>query len=965
MTIYLRKSTASQEIPLGFFLDSADGDSEETGLTIANTSIKLWKAGATTLANKNSGGATHISNGLYYAVLDATDTDTLGSLVIFVHVSGALAVRVDCVVLPENVYDSLIAGTDKLDVNAAELGGTTQTGRNIGASVLLSSGTGTGQISLSSGQVTAGTVADKTGYALTSAYDAAKSAASQSSVNTIDSIVDAILLDTGTDGVVVASASKSGYSLAANQSSVTIGTVTTLTNLPAITANWLTAAGLAADAVTEIQSGLATAANQATIIGYVDCMPASWTTPLNAAEVRSAVGLASANLDTQLGDIPTVAEFEARSLLAASYLNAAGVRSAIGLSSANLDTQLGDIPTVSEFEARTLPAASYLDASGIRSAIGLSSANLDTQLGNIPTVAEFEARSLAAADYFVVSDYSSPPSAESIADAVWDEILAEHTGMGSVGEAMEALVTVILSGADPWETLLPGSYEPGTAGFILGTYLDAVLSDRTLSASSYLEASDIRAAIGLAAANLDTQLGNIPTVSEFEARTLLAASYLDAAGVRSAIGLASANLDSQLGNIPTVSEFEDRTLPAAAYVQSDYVLGFFQLLCRSDSIVTVDRAYWQMQLNADDDGGYPGSYDNRYDSLEALRARSDAVTDSIPTLYDILQKVDSTLEASGIKWKFTEDALSNAPSGGSGGDDPWETLLPGSYEPGTAGFILGTYLDAALTSTIANSLPENFSSLSINAGGTVDSNLVQVGGFNLFGSAEQIAAGMSHFFNVESPALTVETTIEDGVAAAIAEITGIGSGPYACEWTVEYDGTPLAGALVALYLSGTLKGRGTTDEDGRVSMSLAAGPYEVVIVREGYIHSPENYEVTAEEETWENVFDSLVLVASVPSPPSDQQCSGFSYVYDEDGEVESGVTIIARLIEEPSGSGVVCGNAERSEISAVNGLVVFSNLWIGGSYEFRRSGSTVKKFVTISADDLDEEGRYPLPNFRG
>lgn len=51
---------------------------------------------------------------------------------------------------------------------------------------------------------------------------------------------------------------------------LTVDTVTTLTNLPAITANWLTAAGLAADAVTEIQSGLATAAELATVAGYLD-----------------------------------------------------------------------------------------------------------------------------------------------------------------------------------------------------------------------------------------------------------------------------------------------------------------------------------------------------------------------------------------------------------------------------------------------------------------------------------------------------------------------------------------------------------------------------------------------------------------------------------------------------------------------------------------------------------------------
>ena len=44
-----------------------------------------------------------------------------------------------------------------------------------------------------------------------------------------------------------------------------------------------------------------------------------------------------------------------------STLDAAGVRSAIGLASANLDTQLLDLPTVAEFEARTLVAAAYFD----------------------------------------------------------------------------------------------------------------------------------------------------------------------------------------------------------------------------------------------------------------------------------------------------------------------------------------------------------------------------------------------------------------------------------------------------------------------------------------------------------------------------------------------------------------------------------------------------------------------------
>jgi hypothetical protein len=111
MTIFLRQSTASQEVLLGPFLDDTDGKTAETGLTIANTDIKIWKWGGTSESNKNSGGATHIASGRYYAVLDATDTDTVGGLTINVHVSGALPVRLECWVLEEAVFDDLFAAS--------------------------------------------------------------------------------------------------------------------------------------------------------------------------------------------------------------------------------------------------------------------------------------------------------------------------------------------------------------------------------------------------------------------------------------------------------------------------------------------------------------------------------------------------------------------------------------------------------------------------------------------------------------------------------------------------------------------------------------------------------------------------------------------------------------------------------------------------------------------------------------
>jgi hypothetical protein len=104
---FLRQSTASQEVLLGPFVSDTDFKTPQTGLTILNTDILLWKSGATSEVTKNSGGATHISSGRYYAVLDATDTNTVGMLEINVVESGALPVKSKYYVLTQSVYDSL------------------------------------------------------------------------------------------------------------------------------------------------------------------------------------------------------------------------------------------------------------------------------------------------------------------------------------------------------------------------------------------------------------------------------------------------------------------------------------------------------------------------------------------------------------------------------------------------------------------------------------------------------------------------------------------------------------------------------------------------------------------------------------------------------------------------------------------------------------------------------------------
>lgn len=134
-------------------------------------------------------------------------------------------------------------------------------------------------------------------------------------------------------------------------------------------------------------------------------------------------------------------------------------------------------------------------------------------------------------------------TAGAIADAVWDEILSGHVVSGSTGEALSAA-----GGAgDPWITALPGSYSAGQAGYILGTNLNATVSSRLASASytAPLDAAGTRTAVGLASANLDTQLA--------------AAATVGASAIRSAVGLASANLDTQLS---AIDDFLDTEIAA-------------------------------------------------------------------------------------------------------------------------------------------------------------------------------------------------------------------------------------------------------------------------------------------------------------------------------------------------------------------------------------------------------------------
>lgn len=127
-------------------------------------------------------------------------------------------------------------------------------------------------------------------------------------------------------------------------------------------------------------------------------------------------------------------------------LDAAGVRTAVGLAAANLDTQLGDIPTVSELEARTLPAADYFDPSTDEVTVGTNSDKTGYALATATPTAEevaLEVRSelaeeLAHIDADISSrlsagDYTAPDNS-GIASIV-STIGVAGAGLTSLGDA--------------------------------------------------------------------------------------------------------------------------------------------------------------------------------------------------------------------------------------------------------------------------------------------------------------------------------------------------------------------------------------------------------------------------------------------------------------------------------------------------------------------------------------------------
>jgi hypothetical protein len=165
-----------------------------------------------------------------------------------------------------------------------------------------------------------------------------------------------------------------------------------------------------------------------------------------------------------------------------------------------------------------------------------------------------------AADAIGASELAADAVAE-IADAVWDEVLSGHLTSGTTGAGLNAAG----SAGDPWSTSLPGAYGAGTAGYILGTNLDAAITSRLATAgyTAPLDAAGTRSAVGLASANLDTQLTSAIADSS-GVTTLLSRLTSTRAGYLDNLSAAPPTVSQILTTQMTESYAADGTAPTLA-----------------------------------------------------------------------------------------------------------------------------------------------------------------------------------------------------------------------------------------------------------------------------------------------------------------------------------------------------------------------------------------------------------------
>jgi hypothetical protein len=106
----LKQSTATTVL-LGQMVSKTDGYTAYTS-GLAASDVYVWKEGGTAVSAKSDATApTHRASGYWTCPLDATDTGTLGKLVVIAIDTDQLSYRENFTVVSAAAYDALVSGT--------------------------------------------------------------------------------------------------------------------------------------------------------------------------------------------------------------------------------------------------------------------------------------------------------------------------------------------------------------------------------------------------------------------------------------------------------------------------------------------------------------------------------------------------------------------------------------------------------------------------------------------------------------------------------------------------------------------------------------------------------------------------------------------------------------------------------------------------------------------------------------
>jgi hypothetical protein len=417
----LRQSTAVT-VPIGPFVDSTDGDTEETGLTIAQADVRLKKAGGAGAQKNNATSATHDADAVYDCPLSTTDTNTLGQLVLYVHVAGAAFVRHVYAVVPPVVYDALIAGTDNLDISVVQWLGTACATPTV-AGVPEVDATHWGGTAVASAAVRA-TLEQVLGTAITEGAAGRLAAALTAFLNVAAPVLTVASVNQTGDSFARIGANGASLSAIPDEAGVTtllsrVGTPSNLGGGATVAAN-LSDIEAQTDDIGTAGAGLTAIPDSAGVTTLLSRIPsalfsgitslAQWLGLIAGKQVGDATarteiratGAGSGTFDETTESLEAIRDRgDAAWVTGTTPPTAAAIASQVRT---ELATELARIDVAVSTRLSTAGYTVPLDAAGTRSALGMASANMDTQLAALDTLIDTAIANIAALNNISTSD---------------------------------------------------------------------------------------------------------------------------------------------------------------------------------------------------------------------------------------------------------------------------------------------------------------------------------------------------------------------------------------------------------------------------------------------------------------------------------------------------------------------------------------------------------------------------------